>query len=147
MRPFAHRLVLPLGMALAAAVLPPPAAAQSDVVSRQLSRVTARMAQNGYGESHTRTRGTLRQGQYTTFDLSMQQGRRYAIVGVCDQDCTDLDLILYDENGNKIDDDVADDDAPVVAVSPRWSGRFRVRVRMQTCSVNPCAFGLVVFND
>ena len=41
---------------------------------------------------------------------------------------TDLDLYLYDENGNLIDFDESLDDRGVVSVTPYWTGKFVVRI-------------------
>jgi len=53
----------------------------------------------------------------------------------------------YDDSGNLLDDDTETDDVPIVNVVPRWTGRFRVTVKMHACSTNPCAFGLAVFRN
>lgn len=119
----------------------------SGVVGRQFGAIVERLAKNGYRESHNRLTGTLRQGQQTSYTLDLQQGARYLLAGVCDRDCSDLDLALYDDSGNLLDDDTAADDVPIVNVVPRWTGRFRVTVTMHACSVNPCAFGLGVFRN
>lgn len=119
----------------------------SSVVGRQFDAIVGRLAKNGYRESHSRLTGTLRQGQQTTFTVDLQQGGRYLLSGVCDRDCSDLDLALYDDSGNLLDDDTENDDVPIVTVVPRWTGRFRVTVKMHACSTNPCAFGLAVFRN
>ena len=41
---------------------------------------------------------------------------------------TDLDLYVYDENGNLVASDTDDTDACVVSWVPRWTGRFIIRV-------------------
>jgi hypothetical protein len=50
---------------------------------------------------------------------------RVAVVGDGD---TDLDLYVYDENGNEIvrDDDYTD--RCVVQFNPRWTGRFIIKI-------------------
>lgn len=119
----------------------------SDVVTRQFDVIVGRLAKNGYRENRSRLSGTLRQGQQTTYTVDLQQGARYLLAAVCDGDCSDLDLALYDDSGNLLDDDTETDDVPIVNVVPRWTGRFRVTVKMHACSVNPCAFGLGVFRN
>lgn len=128
-------------------LVPAEAAAAQDSVGRQLSEAVGRLAKSGYRETHGRTRGTLRQGQETSYTLDFTQGRTYAVVGVCDNDCSDLDLQLHDDNGNLVAQDTETDDTPVVSVSPRWTGRFRVTVKMHACSVSPCDFGLLVLTQ
>ncbi len=41
---------------------------------------------------------------------------------------SDLDLYLYDENGNLIDSDLGYSDYGVVSVNPRWTGTFYIEV-------------------
>lgn len=41
---------------------------------------------------------------------------------------TDLDLYIYDENGNLIGSDVDTTDVCLVSWTPRWTGVFRVEI-------------------
>jgi hypothetical protein len=50
------------------------------------------------------------------------------LMGACDADCSNLDLTLYDGNGNVVDSDLLDDDAPVLSVTGARLGAFHVRV-------------------
>lgn len=77
-----------------------------------------------------------------TFEL--RSGREYFIASVCDQDCSDIDLKLFDENDNVIAEDDSEDDAPIVKVTPRWSGKFRLGVTMYDCASEPCYYGITV---
>lgn len=71
----------------------------------------------------------------------------YTIIGVCDEDCTDLDLELFDANGNSIDEDYEDDDFPIVEVTPAWTSDFTLEVHMYKCDNEPCYYGVGVFAD
>ena len=95
--------------------------------------------------SHQPYTGALNGGRYETLTLRFQEGSTYAVVGACDADCSDLDLRLYDEDGNLIDSDMNPDDRPIVAVQPAWTGGFRVRVIMASCHSPPCRYGVGVF--
>lgn len=110
-------------------------------VREQLDRFAHR---TGYRRTHELFFDYLNhdQYQYVTVDT---RGVRYLVVGACDNDCTDLDFVLYDENGNYIDGDTGDDDIPMVEVTPRRTGTFELRVRMYECSVNPCYWGVGVY--
>jgi hypothetical protein len=57
------------------------------------------------------------------------RGGEVASIFVSGDGDTDLDLYVYDENGNQIasDDDYSDD--CIVRFIPKWTGAFRVRVR------------------
>ena len=42
---------------------------------------------------------------------------------------TDLDLYVYDENGNLIDSDTDKGDTCLCTFTPRWTGRFTIKVK------------------
>lgn len=42
---------------------------------------------------------------------------------------TDLDLFIYDENGNLIDSDTDNTDVCLCEWTPRWTGRFTIKIR------------------
>jgi hypothetical protein len=87
--------------------------------------------------------GMLEHGYYRIHNVTLRSGVEYTFVGACDRDCSDLDLQLFDENGNLIDEDLLRDDVPVVSVTPEWTGRFHVKVIMASCSISPCGYTIV----
>jgi hypothetical protein len=87
--------------------------------------------------------GSLRDGYYRVHSVTLSAGYEYTFAGACDRDCDDLDLQLYDENWNLIDQDMLEDDVPVVSVSPSWTGVFHVKVIMASCYVSPCRYAVV----
>jgi hypothetical protein len=58
---------------------------------------------------------------------------------------SDLDIKLYDENDRVIATDTSTDDKPLVTVTPRWTGEFRILVSMYECGNSPCYYGIGVF--
>lgn len=64
----------------------------------------------------------------------------YRVIGVCDIDCSDLDLRVYDPEGDIIAIDVELDDRPVVGFDVTRPGTYDVQVYMATCSREPCGF-------
>jgi hypothetical protein len=90
----------------------------------------------------TPSAGSLTDGQSTQISVYLERGRRYHVLGRCDIDCDDLDLELTDSAGAEIDSDTAVDDRPFVAVTPIFSGTYRLRVIMAECSRNPCVYGV-----
>jgi hypothetical protein len=114
-------------------------------VGNQLIRA-ARAAKLGNLQlTHDPFIGDLGYGGEDYIRLNLRRGISYAIIGVCDADCRDLDLGLYDDNGNLVDSDIARDDLPVVRVTPRWNAQFTIRVIMADCSSAPCRYGLGAF--
>jgi hypothetical protein len=114
-------------------------------VRRQIRQAGQIYEQRGYSLTHQIFTGSLAEGSNTFVTVRLVAGNQYQIMGVCDNDCSDLDLVLYDPAGNEVDDDLEMDDYPIVAVTPRRAGAYRVKVVMATCTREPCRFGLGTF--
>ncbi|NIQ54600.1 MAG: hypothetical protein GWN71_14835, partial [Gammaproteobacteria bacterium] len=74
-------------LALVTLALPAGVAGQGVVQQQLESRVVA-MAREGYtrvGEPFT---GYTNQGERSTFEVRLEGGHAYQLIGVCDQDCT-----------------------------------------------------------
>lgn len=134
---------------VALACLAPSSASAQDEWERQVRTLIRNAAQrfeaDGYELTHEIFTGSLADDASDTVTLELEIGMSYYIVGACDTDCSDLDLILYDGAGNQIDSDMLQDDFPIVDVTPSRSGTFTVFVSMASCSVEPCRFGLGAF--
>jgi hypothetical protein len=65
-----------------------------------------------------------------TYRLPFQAGRP-ATVAISGDGSTDLDLYVYDENGNLIGYDENYSDDGTVRWTPRWTGSFIIEVRNQ----------------
>lgn len=63
-----------------------------------------------------------------TYEISFRGGEE-AIVIVSGDGDTDLDLYIYDENGNLIDSDTDSTDDCVCTFTPRWTGKFRIKIK------------------
>ena len=68
-------------------------------------------------------------------ELQFERDTTYRIIGVCDPDCLDFDLALYDPRGKEVAGDYALDDVPILIYTPKESGMFRLQVMMVTCSL------------
>lgn len=76
------------------------------------------------------------------FDIALNAGAEYRILGACDGDCTNVDIELIDRaTGGVVASDMLPDDYPVVTYTPAANGNYIVRILMQTCSVAPCYAG------
>jgi hypothetical protein len=67
-----------------------------------------------------------------TYVLTGQFYGNESIFGVCDIDCNDLDINLYDTNGSLVSSDTLIDNVPIV-VAP-YEGIFNVEVIMTSCT-------------
>jgi len=118
----------------------------TDQVREQLIQAAISLGINGsYQLTHNPLVDDLNNNQSQTFNVNLRSGISYAFVGVCDEDCQDIDLRVYDENGSLVDSDTGADDYPLVTVSPRWSGQFQVKVTMANCTASTCYYGMGVF--
>ena len=117
-----------------------------DQVDAQLEIARLALGLDDYSSSHNNYTSALEGSGTETLTLDLDQGQTYSIVAACDEDCSDLDLVLYDDNGNEIDTDTGTDDFPVVEVTPAWSATFSLEVQMYNCSTTTCVYGVGVLS-
>jgi hypothetical protein len=128
---------------------PTSVSAQSSVYNNQLD-VQLRQSRSTYlpaGQSLVRgpLGGSLDQGDTINYSFQLVAGRSYTILGVCDNDCSDLDITLYDPAGNQVAEDVLTDDKPVASVTARRSGRYRATISMASCSTGACFYAVAAY--
>lgn len=111
----------------------------------QIEQVEEHLATSGYRLSDEAFTGSLNEGAHESIPLTLEPGREYMIVAVCDVDCSDIDLRLQDDTGNEVTADVELDDLPIVEAAPRESTTYSVQVIMANCTTEPCFYGVRVF--
>jgi hypothetical protein len=114
-------------------------------VREQLSTAAEKLGKSGFSLTHHIYTGELKHNEDENVTVELDRGRGYLIVGVCDNDCKDVDLRLYDAAGREVDQDVERDDYPAVAVDVNRSTKYTVRTNMASCSRSPCRYGFGVF--
>ena len=65
-------------------------------------------------------------------------------LGLCDNGCTDLDLVLLDAGGATLDSDQLADAYPIVTA--REPGSYTIEVRMAACADGPCRYGVQAYS-
>lgn len=142
-------------MAGAALTLGAPAAAQQQQeevspyvqqVAARLGAVTQQLSEAGYGEPELIGFNAINGGASQAISYTTQDNRPIMIVGVCDDDCTDLDLRVRDAQGGVLGEDVLTDAIPVVTVEST-ARPLNVDVIMAACTQNPCVFGVAVYRS
>jgi hypothetical protein len=93
----------------------------------------------------SRATGRLSEGGSTTGTINVASGAAYIVIGVCDENCSDLDLTIRDSSGNEVGSDFEPDDAPMVVIPSGSGGRYTFEVSMATCSSN-CNWGVRAYN-
>jgi hypothetical protein len=144
-----NRRTLAAALALSASALTAAPAHAQDTWERQVTRLLGQVASvatdNGMTLTHEPWIGSLNDGTSERHTINLRAGTSYALVGVCDNDCTDLDFRLYDANGNEVAEDVATDDTPVITITPRRSGQYVLQAVMADCRADPCRYGIGVY--
>ena len=88
--------------------------------------------------------GNIEADGSVTFDLPVYPRRDYAIIGACDQDCSDLDIYLY-VDGTEVDSDTEIDDTPVLTFTAPSGQSVRARIKMYDCDTSICYYGVGLY--
>ena len=96
---------------------------------------------SGFSTSHGPFYGTLDQGSSQVFELQLIGGYRYRFLAACTQNCSDVDIKIY-ENGKLIASDTLVDDFPYVDVNTNTDRRLTIQVGMASCR-GTCGWALV----
>jgi hypothetical protein len=134
---------------LATATLAAPAAAQTRwerQVQQQLGVITRDLEPRGFHPAGRPFTGELSAGRQATFRVGLRAGLRYAIVGLCDEDCRDLRLRVLDEHDAEVAATTAWSATPLIEVAPPSAGKYRVVVVMAHCGTGPCAYGVGIYS-
>jgi hypothetical protein len=115
------------------------------IILSQLQQAQAAAAQQGFQQVGQPFSGSLAQGQSWNVPAELHAGYDYRVLGVCDRDCADLDLVVFDNNGVQVAQDTATSSQPVVAVAPAYTANFTVQVQMYNCTVAPCYYAIVLY--
>lgn len=113
-------------------------------VAAQLARAARPLEEQGYTRRSEPSLGSLNQGETDSMTIGLREGGEYALVGVCDSACTDLDLRLFDESSHELA--VAlNPGTPILRITVPRTSKYRLRVVMTACSHSPCRYGVGVF--
>ncbi|MCB0707019.1 MAG: hypothetical protein KDC34_17005 [Saprospiraceae bacterium] len=75
----------------------------------------------------------LDEGEDVGWGARLEGGREYVFIGGGDDDVTDIDIKILDDYGNVLEEDVLDDNNPVVKFMPKKSGTYNVRLKLYSC--------------
>jgi hypothetical protein len=96
--------------------------------------------------SHNVFIDALNNNTYEDVRYDLRAGDSYLFLGVCDNDCSGLQLRLYDNNGNLIDSDTTRGGYPVLTAQVYRTGTFYLRVTMRGCYASPCWAGVEAYH-
>jgi hypothetical protein len=103
---------------------------ESNMAFRSLKRAPDRSKRGGGSNVVALVgNGTLHPGQSDTYDTVLRAGYTYDINVKTQEHGVDFDVYVLDENGNAVagDDDIAAD--AFCAITPRWTGPFKIIVK------------------
>ena len=76
--------------------------------------------------------------------LTLPAGSTYILMGVCDNDCSDLDMALL-QGGAELSKDTTKDDWPLIEVTPKGDAAYQMKVTMYDCKTPTCGYQLSVW--
>lgn len=88
-----------------------------------------------------RSSGSLDAGQDSSFEWDFEAGTDYKLVGICDEQCQNMDLRVV-SSGTTIREDTLPDAVPIVDFTPETQGRYTVLVSMISCESDPCQWSV-----
>ncbi|HEY0035920.1 MAG TPA: hypothetical protein VGB66_04485 [Longimicrobium sp.] len=135
-----------LALASAALFCATPARAQQGqaLVRVLLDSATTLVENEDYEEARDPVFGRLEEDQEEEFQLRVRAGHTYVFVGVCDENCSDLDIVVTDEDGDELESDVELDDTPMVVLEAEETTTITVKVSMATCR-DDCHYGMGMY--
>ena len=87
----------------------------------------------------------IAKGSFASMNTPLEKGVPYAILGVGDDDATDIDVIVQDSKGNVMAQDLDDSDTAVATFTPRYGGNYTVFVNLPASEAETSACSLSIF--
>lgn len=84
-------------------------------------------------------------GETARVALDVPVNTQIQIMGDCDFDCTDLDLIVYNGSGKVFGEDLLEDDYPIVSFTSDETGRIELELDLVDCDARYCYAAYSVF--
>jgi len=81
------------------------------------------------------------------YRVTLYKGMTYLLLGCADGEGVDLDLALFDDEGELVDRDASPDAQPFVSVEPPRTGEYLLRVMVQKASAKTDFAVAVAYKD
>jgi hypothetical protein len=112
----------------------------------KLARAEGFLSQNGYARAAGPFSGALSGGQARRQVVMLRAGQDYRIVGVCDANCGDFNIRVFDPNDRLVERDMLRDSVPVVHVVPSATGQYSIEASMVRCALQQCWYAFNVYS-
>ena len=109
-------------------------------LKKQMRQLIKTWKAKGYQLIRIQGEGELSQGASQTFPLFTGEEDEYLLIGACDQDCEDLELVVVDPSGHVIHQEKADT-VHVRFATRDWTS-YTTRISMTHCAAESCAYRL-----
>ena len=116
-----------------------------DYLTQQLDNQEPNNAERGFAHAVGPLAGTLASSRAAQLPLTLRAGQEIRIVGVCDQECGDLDIRVLNPRGQIIAQDVRGNDHPVVDLRADMFGQHTIEVGMIDCDAPRCRYAVNVY--
>lgn len=83
----------------------------------------------------TATAATLGEGEHRVYLVTLYQGNEYKFLGCGDSNVANIDLVLYDEAGQKVAADASGDREPLLTYKPTATASFYLAVHASKLNV------------
>ena len=77
-----------------------------------------------------------------SYEVSTEAESSYAVVGACDTDCGDLDIIIANAAGETIAADETESDVPVILFDSEEAATYTVTANLYNCAADTCYYGV-----
>jgi len=91
-----------------------------------------------------RRSGMLNTDEAASFQTTLAQHTPYAIIAVCDDDCSRLQLTLLSPSGSDIAKERNSESLPTLHFTATTTAVYGIRVVMEGCRWNPCWYAIAV---
>jgi len=88
--------------------------------------------------------GMLNIDEGASFQALLTVHVSYAIIAVCDDDCSRLQLTLLSPSGSEVAKERNSESLPTLHFTPETTARYVIRVVMEGCRWNPCWYAIAV---
>jgi NAD(P)-dependent dehydrogenase (short-subunit alcohol dehydrogenase family) len=77
-----------------------------------------------------------------SYEVGTDAESSYAVVGACDSDCGDLDIIVSNAAGEAIAADETESDVPVILFDSEEAATYTLTANLYDCAADTCYYGV-----
>jgi hypothetical protein len=112
------------------------AAASQESARRNAYALSMALEAAGFNVRELYNGTLLGRGQSVRFETTLRTGYTYKIAAAGCEDAYDVDVRVYDENGNLIDSDDDSSNLAMATVIPAWTGTYHIVVTLYRSAHN-----------